>query len=191
MSAATSDAYPVFSLAALRGDAEWARAREAEWERVFAHFQPRLELYFRRRSDGILPLDDLLQEVWLRACLNILTLETPAALWTWFLTIGNNLLRDELRRRRPVMEPLPMEPDTSTHAVGAFLGLLEARFDEASAEALADVQRRVTAEEWEFLSLLCVDNLSHEEVAARVNLPSAMASRQRLRRLRERLVRDR
>lgn len=56
--------------------------------------------------------------------------------------------------------------------------------DDARAAALA----ALSDEEREFLELFAVDGLSHEEIAERLGLASAAASRQRLRRLRLRLT---
>jgi RNA polymerase sigma factor (sigma-70 family) len=154
---------------------------------VFVHFQPRLHAFFLRRSEGILPLDDLLQEVWLRAFLNVASLESAGALWAWLTTIGSNLLRDELRRSRPDVRSI----DTQSHELDGEIAnyLVECSDDgvDDSLDKVAEIRRKLSDEEWEFVSLLCIDNLSHTEVATRLSLTSAMASRQRLRRIRERL----
>jgi len=188
MSEIPSERFPLFDLPLLRGEQGDESVREAEWERVFAHFQPRLSSYFGRRADGIYVLDDLLQEIWLRACLNVRTLESASALWTWLVTIGNNLLRDELRRKKVETVPLEDRGDGLADGIDEFLGNLEHAPSGADAELLDDLRGKLTDEEWEFLNLLCVDNLTHEEVARRLNLSTAMASRQRLRRIRQRIA---
>jgi RNA polymerase sigma factor (sigma-70 family) len=188
MSPSEYDRYPVFDIRALRGDAENDALRDAEWDRVFSHFQPRLSSYFERRAEGIVALDDLLQELWLRACLHIRTLESSSALWTWLITIGNNLLRDELRRKRPETISLDAPGGDGRLSVDDFLRHLVAGSGADTDEGTRKLQAQLTSDEFEFLSLLCVDNLTHDEVARRLGLKSAIASRQRLRRIRQRFA---
>lgn len=179
--------FPTFDLALLRAEGTNAAATSAEWERAFAHFQPRLLSYFERRARTVLPLDDLLQEVWLRAFLNITSLDSASALWTWLITIANNLLRDELRRHRPILQSLPEEAPEDPNNIAEFIGFV----DEPSGgltDKIDEMRAKLSEEEWEFLNLLSVDKLSHIEVASRLGLKSAMASRQRLRRIRQRLL---
>jgi RNA polymerase sigma factor (sigma-70 family) len=182
-----SNPFPTFDLALIRGEEGSESARAAEWERVFAHFQPRLLSYFERRANGILSLEDLLQEVWLRAFLNVKSLGSANALWTWLVTIGNNLLRDELRRNRLILESLPDETGDHAASIAEFLGVGQ-QLGGSLSETVEDMRAKLTEDEWEFLNLLGLDNLTHEEVAGRVGLKSAMASRQRLRRIRQRLL---
>ena len=188
MSKLASEQFPLFELSLLRGEQGDDEAREAEWERVFAHFHPRLSSYFGRRADGIYVLDDLLQEIWLRAFLNVQTLESASALWTWLVTVGNNLLRDELRRKKLENVSIDGRGDGSQDGIDEFLGNLERAPGGGNADLLDELRGKLTEEEWEFLNLLCVDNLTHEEVARRLNLNTAMASRQRLRRIRQRIA---
>jgi RNA polymerase sigma factor (sigma-70 family) len=182
--------FPVFDLPRLtgkRGEAE----RNSEWDRVFSHFQPRLRAYFGPRADGIQPLEELLDEVWLRAVLHIDSLESSGALWSWLVTVGNNLLRDALRRRDTGIELVNVDVDDRRSSdVAAFLGAVVPPDSPAATGAVERIRQNVSAEEWEFLNLLCVDNLSHESVATRLGLKSAAASRQRLRRIRQRLIDD-
>jgi RNA polymerase sigma factor (sigma-70 family) len=187
MSQPRSIGFPTFDLALLRGEGAGESAAAAEWERAFAHFQPRLLSYFERRASGILPLDDLLQEVWLRAFLNARSVDSANALWTWLVTIGTNLLRDELRRNRPIIESFADEAGDHVGGIAEFVGVVQQPGGNSS-DVVEEMRAKLTEDEWEFLNLLCVDNLTHEEVARRVGLKSAMASRQRLRRIRQRLV---
>src|SRR5882672_7595673 len=76
------------------------KQREAEWLRVYRHFNPRIESFFRGRVSGGSELDDLIAEIWRRALLNIHSLRAREAMWTWLTTIGNNLLRDRARGNR-------------------------------------------------------------------------------------------
>lgn len=188
MSELPDQRFPVFDVALLRGDAGDVASQNKEWERVFGHLQPRLLSYFARRSEGILTLDDLLQEIWLRAFLNVDSLSSAAALWTWLVTIGTNLLRDELRRKRPPVDPLLSGDGKDAYNIAEYIGAASPSHGEPSSDTIDEIRSKLTENEWEFLNLLCVDNLTHEEVARRLQLKSAMASRQRLRRIRERLV---
>jgi RNA polymerase sigma factor (sigma-70 family) len=179
-------ARPRFRLLALRG-VEGEKMRDREWRAVVTHFEPRLAGYFRRRADGVMLIDDLLQEIWLRAYIHIDSLKSEGALWTWLTTIGANLLRDEIDRRKlPVVVGERALHDADVRAM-EFLGMEWSQREDAVLRA-EGVRSKCSAEEWEFLNLLTVDELSHAEVAARLGLHSAVASRQRLRRLRERLV---
>jgi DNA-directed RNA polymerase specialized sigma24 family protein len=126
--------------------------------------------------------------MWLRACLNVRTLDSASALWAWLVTVGNNLLRDELRRNRPEVVRLAEHGDDPDVGVEEFLGNLEAPPGGTDADAIDGLRAKLTGDELEFLNLLCVDNLTHEEVAQRLNLKTAMASRQRLRRIRQRFA---
>lgn len=177
---------PRFNLLALKGD-DGDEERSHEWRAVVHHFEQRLAGYFRQRVDGVMLIDDLLQEIWLRACLHIHSLRSDGALWNWLTTIGTNLLRDEISRKKlPVLSGDRELRDADVRAV-EFLGI-----EQSDAEGIElrteSVRAKCSEEEWELLNLLAVDGLSHEQVAAKLGLPSAAASRQRLRRLRERLV---
>lgn len=179
-------ARPRFKLLALKGDVG-EEERNREWRAVVDHFEPRLAGYFRRRVDGVMLIDDLLQEVWLRACLHIKSLRSDGALWNWLTTIGSNFLRDEISRRKlPVVSGDRELHEADVRAV-EFLGMDRSNGEEIELRT-ESVRSQCSEEEWELLNLLAVDELSHEQVAARLGLPSAVASRQRLRRLRERLV---
>jgi RNA polymerase sigma factor (sigma-70 family) len=188
MSQTPGQKYPLFNLGLLQGDHWDEFAINAEWERAFGHFQPRLVSYFERRTDGIFLLDDLLQEVWLRAFLNVKSLESGMALWTWLITIGNNLLRDELRRKRPIVQSLTSDEDAGASSIAAFIGIDAYAPADGLSESVEEMRAKLTEDDWEFLNLLCVDNCTHEEVARRLGIKSAMASRQRLRRIRQRLL---
>lgn len=187
MSKSQRTGFPTFDLTLLRSEGGSEPATTAEWERVFTHFQPRLLSYFDRRASGILPLEDLLQEVWLRAFLNVRSVDSGNALWTWLITIGANLLRDELRRNRPVLVSFAEEIGDHTAGIAEFVGIQQGPGD-ALSDTVEEMRAKLTDDEWEFLNLLCVDNLTHDEVARRVGLKTAMASRQRLRRIRQRLI---
>lgn len=186
MAAESSEEFPRFEVTELRGDGATRATSDAEWERVFSHFQPRLLSYFKRKADGVLPLDDLLQELWMRAFLNVSSLDSERALWSWLVTIGNNLLRDELRRNRPRLEDIPISDDALADEIAEFVGVTPV--DPEARDDLQELRAKLSDEEWELLNLLCVDNLSHEEAAQRLGMPTAMASRQRLRRVRQRLL---
>src|SRR5207245_1879997 len=79
-------------------------AREAEWLRIYRHYGPRLESFFSMRLPTRGDLDALLADLWQRAFLNIHTLRSASAMWSWLTTIGNNLFRDRYRRQKSSRE---------------------------------------------------------------------------------------
>lgn len=166
-------------------------ARDREWLRVYRHFTPRLSSFFQARVETQVQLDELIAEIWRRALLNVHSLRSPRAAWTWLTTIGVNLLRDMGRdriaaRRRyerfEVYLPDPVETQTILDrlAEDAFDGRVE-RSSFAARLAL------LSSEDHELLRLYAVEELPHEDIAILLKLPSAAASRQRLRRIREAL----
>jgi len=176
-------------LTLLRDPSSAQGAREAEWVRVYRHYGPRLESFFAGRLLRRADLDALLSDIWGRAFLNIHTLRSVSAMWSWLTTIGNNALRDRYRRERSNPEVLwtDAEQDRRKHALLAgWAG--DAPTSELGDDARAAALATLSDEEREFLELYAVDGLSHGEIAIRLGLGSAAASRQRLRRLRLRLT---
>jgi RNA polymerase sigma factor (sigma-70 family) len=181
----------IFNLGVLRGDEGSSHDRDAEWLRVFRHFDPRLRDFFARRTEA-LSADEVAGEVWGRAFLFISTLKDSAALWSWLTTIGNNVIRDRVRSqlRRPTTSLSRSEEST-----GLEESFVRAWIDvENSASIREEVRALISGlslVDREFLRLVAVDGLSHTEVAIQLGLSSAAASRQRLRRLRLQLQNSR
>jgi RNA polymerase sigma factor (sigma-70 family) len=162
--------------------------RKREWSGVYRYFDPKLRLFFRRRVAAP-ELDDLVQEIWRRALLNIGSLESPRAAWTWLSTVGVNLLRDQGRARaadarrreafaRSCQESVIEDEVLERLFEDPFEGRVERAVFGGRLASLTDLDRRL-------LHLFAVEERSHEEIAIILNLASAAASRQRLRRIRQ------
>jgi RNA polymerase sigma factor (sigma-70 family) len=167
-----------------------AEQREEEWVRVFRHFQPRLQGYFRSRTASAETLDDLLAELWRRAVLGVASLRSGAAMWSWLTTIGNNLLRDQWRRDRRVQ--VREVSWTDAEADDRLRHLLEGWVVPDEAQSSPDGPRSLVLEaltpDDRALLTLFADGFTHEEIAVELGLTGAAASRQRLRRLRLRFA---
>jgi len=175
----------VFSILQLTDPGVPSEMRDAEWRRVFGHFDPRLREFFARRVKSESELDELLSDVWRRVLLGIKNLQSHRAMWSWLTTIGVNALksrgRSESRSRRHQEE---YERQVSADPAVVFIS----RIDEDSpdethlATALARISA-LSAEDQELVRLVA-NEVPHAEIAKRLRLPSATACRQRLRRIR-------
>jgi RNA polymerase sigma factor (sigma-70 family) len=182
--------YQAVNLALLQGREGSVDERDTEWLQVFRHYQPRLRSFFAWRAIDQDDLEDILAEIWARAVLFVGSLRSSGALWNWLTTIGNNVIRDKHRR-------LSRHPEITATTIGS--GPLESfilgwsfdayRSQEAD-ELNASGLNRLSAPDREYLELFAVDGLSHGELAIRLGLASAAASRQRLRRIRLRFLRS-
>lgn len=182
-------ARPRFDLTLLTGVDE-AGSGQAEWRRLFKHFNPRLRGYFAGRVEDGDDLDDLISEIWRRVMLNINRLRSPNALWSWMLQIGVNLLRDLGRQgvrqsgRRVSLESL----------TAAQLGrLVVPRLSEepdgvVDNDSLKEALQDLPHTDRELLELHVIDELTHAEIATRLDLNSAVASRKRLQRIKAQLM---
>ena len=180
--------YQAVNLAVLQGKEGTGDERDAEWLRTFHHYHPRLRSFFAWRATDEDDLEDILAEVWMRALLFVGSLRTSDALWNWLTTIGNNVVRDKHRRlsRRPEIT----ETTLTSGALEAFVLGWSAdvyRSREAN-EVSGSALKGLSAADREYLELFAVDGLSHQEIANRLSLASAAASRQRLRRIRLRFL---
>lgn len=166
-------------------------AREALWVRLHRHYSPRLASYLARRVPPGHTVEEVVAEVWRRVFLKVETLRSSRAMWSWLTTIGNNLLID-LGRRSVVQAKREVfwtdgERDAVVSEVIAGWSVSAESSPEGSG---GDLLAGLSSEDREYLELYSVDGLSHEEIAQRLKLPTAAASRQRLRRLRQRLTQD-
>ncbi|MCA1788597.1 MAG: sigma-70 family RNA polymerase sigma factor [Thioalkalivibrio sp.] len=161
-------------------------AREAEWLRVFRHFNPRLRSYFRSRFGSSEDLEDHLAEIWRRAVLNIHALSNSSALWPWLVAVGNNRLRDVWRKNGQTPTHLSLDCAAEHADVLLFLSSWHTIPDSLTAVELASVLAKLSPEEQGLINLL-VHGYSHSEIATALKLPSAATSRQRLHRIREHL----
>lgn len=180
------------NLRVLKGREGDSDDRDAEWLKVFRHYDPRLRSFFVWRFASEDELEDHLAALWARAFLFVGSLKSPAALWSWLTTIGNNVFHDEQRRRTRRPQLLESEMHGHEGALEVLIAGWTADIDESDQhrEEASVILDALDAEDREFLELYAVDGLSHEEIARRLGLPSAAASRQRLRRIRLRLTRS-
>lgn len=166
-------------------------AHQREWRRVFSHFTPRLDNYFSGRVPNAVDREDLIQHIWYKAILHVDNLPDASVLWNWLRTVGDNRLTDlrrsdavaqrhaeehaaELRHELQTSPPLsPLEMLASN----PFDGDMGRRF-----AALPELDRQ--------LVLLAMEEVPHDEIARRLGLSSAAASRQRWHRLRRSLRRS-
>lgn len=176
------------SLPLLQGSEGTEDDRDREWLRVFSHFQPRLVSFFSNRCDSEDDLDGMLSTLWVRAFLHIRTLRSSNALWSWLTTIGNNLLRDDDRRSKRSPEVRLDDVVVAADKAAQFIEGLST--SERTDSDPASLLEKLSTEEREFVELYAVDGLSHDEIAQRLGLASAAASRQRLRRIRTRISND-
>lgn len=180
---------PRFDLALLTGSHAAGSAGQAEWRRVFNHFNPRLNSYFARRVEDRDALDDLISEIWRRVMLNVHLLKSQNALWSWMLQIGVNLLRDLGRQgvrqngRRISLDHLaPAELEQLIVP-----RLLDEPGSIVDGDSLREALGELAPMDRELLELHVIDELTHAEIASRLNLDSEAASRKRLQRLRSQL----
>lgn len=174
------------------GDADGREAREAEWRRVFEHFDPRLRSYFAARVPDEDALDDLMARLWRRALRGLPELRYAAGAWNWLVRVGTNLTTDDWRRARVRQsrhdawrrDELPTEPAVPAPALSGDAddddgpaALVDAAAVRAALETFAPVDAAV-------LRLRLLEGLEHEDIAERLGLPSAAAARKRFSRAR-------
>ena len=164
--------------------------RQAEWRRVFDHFNPRLKSYFALRvSDGD-ALDDLVAEVWRRVFLNIDRLRSANAVWSWMIQIGVNLLRDLGRQGiRRSGRRLSLDQLTAVELQELVVPRVADHTESSWAAALLrETLATLPWDDRELLELYVIDELTHAEIAIRLKLPGPAASRKRLQRLKFQIV---
>lgn len=144
-----------------------ARDRQA-FERLFAHFAPRVKAYMMRLGSDGAHAEELTQEalatVWRKAGQYD---PAKAGASTWIYTIARNLRIDAFRKeKRPELDPddpaLVPEPDVP--ADDALFADQRARRVRAALQNLPEEQRRV-------VHLSFYEDYTHSEIAARLDLP--------------------
>lgn len=187
----------------LADDTAGRDGRDREWARVYGHFDPRLRDFFARRAGGPDDLDELMALLWRRVVRRIGALRDSRGAWAWLVVIGTNLLRDraagEAAARRlqegyaaerasdlqggeaadPAPSALARLAEEGATGLAERLGVDPAEFARRL-EALPAADRAL-------VRLKVLDGLEHEQIAERLGLASAAASRQRFARLRRRL----
>lgn len=165
--------------------------RDAEWRRVFEHFDPRLRAFFAHRTESGDELDELMSELWRRVLLGVHRLESHRAAWNWMVRIGTNVLLGRGRTATRGRKRAELIQDVLSTEVGP--AFIDRVFDDApDDESRATVLARIEAlpEDDRRLIALVAEDLAHAEIARRLSLASAAASRQRLRRIRLAITAD-
>lgn len=112
---------------------------------------------------------DVVQEVWIQAFANIRQLREPAALRPWLYRLTRNVaasrVRSDVARERREAAVGFETPDVSDEHVGADLLAVDAQRVHAALDQLSLEQREV-------LTLYVIEDLSIEEIATIVQVPS-------------------
>lgn len=183
------DSRPQFNLGLLTPIRIGSPEAEAEWRRLFSHFNPRLTGYFRQRLDDSDELDDLMADLWRRVLLHVHQVKSPNALWSWMLRIGINLLRDRGRQGlRMAYKHESLDDLLNDDAGGLVLPhLLDDPEDGIDPEVIRNCVARLDLEDKQLLELIAIDELSHVDAAKQLGLSGAEASRKRWQRLKRRV----
>jgi DNA-directed RNA polymerase specialized sigma24 family protein len=126
-----------------------------------------------------------MSEVWRRVLLGVKNLNSHRAAWSWMTTIGINALRSMGRnQQRADRRSDAVEREAAADPAVVFLSRIEEDLveDHHTSAALSYIARLPT-EDQELIRLVA-DEIPHIEIAKRLGLRSAAASRQRLRRIR-------
>jgi len=139
---------------------------------------PRLRRYARALTRNAQAADDLVQDCLERAWCKAHHWEPGTDLRAWLFTLMHNLHINALRRNRPDTEPMEHTDyqDPRPPAQDAALNLRDLE------QGLA----QLTPEQREVLLLVCLEEMSYEQVAAVVGVPIGTVM-SRLHRARERL----
>lgn len=142
-----------------------ARHRDrAAFERLFAHFAPRLKSYFLRLGTPPQQADDLAQDtlllVWRKADLFD---PAKAGAATWVFTLARNLRIDALRRERPALDEPDLAPDNPDPEQAFGAAEAEERVRQAL-DALPPEQRRA-------VTLAYFEEKSHSTIEREEQIP--------------------
>jgi len=169
---------------------EAMRVRDAEFEKIFKKYYPRILSFFLHHGISRLEAEDLTQETLLRAYRRIDLLRDEATLNTWLLTIASNIWKNQLRyqsasKRRgetfsiahldslegvegeaaeiaPDLRSVPQIPPERPESLEAVLGEERRKILEEALENLPGQMRRIL--------LLRAHGLTYREIAAAMNL---------------------
>ena len=168
-------------------------AHRLEWSRVHSHFSVRLDGYWRGRVPHDIERAELIQDTWDRTVPSVRKLRAPAVMWSWLRTVSERLYVDRSRseatakRNQAALETRELTYDAEiSDEPDALERLAHDPFDGWPAVDPRIFRERVAAlspDDREVLRLLG-EGHNHAEVARRLGIASADASRQRLRRIR-------
>jgi RNA polymerase sigma-70 factor (ECF subfamily) len=141
------------------------------WEAVFTVFQPRLRYYLRRldgHDDGV---DDLVQEVWVKALDKIESLREPRAFVAWLYRIARNELYSRGRIQDTFVE-------ISEDQLGSIPDESEPEFAAEQGEAIHRALVQLKPHHREVLTLSFMEALSHQQIAEILDInPGIVKSR--------------
>jgi RNA polymerase sigma-70 factor (ECF subfamily) len=139
-----------------------AHGNEQAFRELYRRHTPRLLGFVSRLLSGAKSdSEDVVQEVWIRACERLQQFKWQSAFSTWLLGIGFNVARDSLRRRKKSEATTAdrfYEP--SNPAIDH-----EVRIDLERAIQMLPVDYRIV------LVLHDVEGMKHHEIAERLDIP--------------------
>jgi len=159
-----------------------AQARDgdrAARDRLFARFLPRLEAWSHRRlphsARGLADTDDLVQVTLVRALnrLHAFEPQREGAFLSYLRTILLNVVREEIRRSRPLLRHEEPGEDLVAHSRSQLEVLIGAETLERYEEGLV----RLSDEQREAVILRLEFGYSHAEIAEALGKPSPDAAR--------------
>ncbi len=141
---------------------------EDAFDVLFRHFAPRIKSYCLRLGADNSAAEEITQDAMVSIWRNAAQFDpSRAAASTWIFAIARNLTIDRFRKsRRPEFDPddpalVPDEQETPDRAV-----------ERANAEqGLRKVMETLSVNERNVLTLSFFDNLSHSDIAARLQIP--------------------
>lgn len=111
------------------------------------------------KADG----DDVLQEVYLSAFNNILSLKDPNSFKSWILKIANNKCNDFYRNRAKQLE-IPIDELKTSVACHGLTGITVKEVVNETLDSLKDNERKI-------LYLYYIKNKSQADIAAQLDIP--------------------
>ena len=131
---------------------------EAAFGEIVERYQPRLRYYLHKMLHEGHTAEDVLQEVWLDVFRALSRLADVGAFRAWLYRIARDRALRELRKRRPIVQPLE-EVDMVDE------GAEEANFDAEDVARINAGLDKLAAEHREVLALRYVEDMSYEEIA--------------------------
>ncbi|HEV7593911.1 MAG TPA: sigma-70 family RNA polymerase sigma factor [Gemmatimonadaceae bacterium] len=191
------DVWPVltFDIALMANPDADQEARDREWSRVYQHFDPFLRYYFEDVM-GYSDADEIVAAVWRRALRKISSLDAPENAWWWLIRVGRNYFLDDWRKgtRRMKRDRKGLDQMTEDDGEDWRDRVLDEISQETKFQDKIDLNEfraafaALSAQDQEFVYLLKLHELSHEEVVKRLRLKSPQASRQRWSWIKKKLI---
>lgn len=160
--------------------------RDTEWKRLYRALDPHLRAYFETVTSEEL-VDDVVAETWRRALRKIHDLRDPGSLFWWMVRIGKNWLKDQRisdnrrqqREQKYAHRADQTDDDLETRLLGQLGAEVEVEGRVIDGPHLREAVSNLSLQNRAFLQLYVVEELPHADVARRLGLPSADASKAR------------